>query len=110
MNHMGKYRHRETYLHALLFLVVLFVGCGPNEEEKRHDAGARIATARELFDAQQYNQALQLVKEATSLNTEISNDTGLVENDIFAAHCQRQLGEYDSALVGYQSAIERSHG
>lgn len=116
MKRMTYYRirlHRGVYLLPLILLVclcLLLAGCGSNEEEKLRDAASRAAKAQELFDAEQYSQAFLYIKEAIAMNVGISNDTALAENDLLAARCQRQLGEYDAALASYQSAVQRSHG
>src|ERR1051325_6587163 len=48
-------------------------------------------------------------REAIRLNTDLNEDSVLADNYLLLANCQRQMGDYDSALVGFQNTIEYFH-
>src|ERR1041385_6005139 len=63
-------------------------GCGPSRRDLEEQAASRTALG---------------------LNSDLRNDSAFADNSLLLASCQRQLGDYDSALVSFESTIEYFH-
>lgn len=87
-------------------IVGLSGGCGPSRRDLEEQAASQSALAEKNFNDRKYSGALAATREAILLNTELRNDSAMADNYLLLASCQRQLGDYDSALVGFESTIE----
>ena len=96
---------------CLFATIAIFVagGCGPSQQEKARVAAGKNIEAERLFADKEFAQALALTRESMELNGEVASDTSLSDNYVLMARCLRELGEYDSALVAFQSAIQYFH-
>ncbi len=99
--------HNTAVLWCLVF--VLLSGCGKSVEQRNAELDQRTKRAQSLIAGGAYNSALQLLRGAADEATKLQNDTAFGQCVLLTGVCQRYLGEYDSALHAYQSAIERFH-
>src|ERR1051325_72196 len=89
--------------------IVVSPGCGPSRRDLQEQAAAQAAMAEKNFNDRKYSEALAATREAIRLNTDLNEDSVLADNYLLLANCQRQMGDYDSALVGFQNTIEYFH-
>src|SRR5258706_2655290 len=84
-------------------------GCGPSRRDLEEQAESQSAMAEKNFNDGKYSEALAATREAIRLNTGMNEDSVLADNYLLLANCQRQMGDYDSALRGFQNSIEYFH-
>jgi tetratricopeptide (TPR) repeat protein len=84
-------------------------GCGPSRHEMEQQASEEAAVAQIGLGDQNYSQAMTAIREAMRLNGELKNDSALADNYILLSKCQRQAGDYDTALASLQEAIGYFH-
>jgi tetratricopeptide (TPR) repeat protein len=109
--------HTRRAVTPLSLAIVLIVGgvigssagCGPGRRDLEEQAASQAATAEKYFNDRKYSEALAATREAIRLNTSLREDSVLADNYLLLANCQRQLGDYDSALVGFENTIEYFH-
>ncbi len=87
----------------------LFGGCGPGRRDLEEQAASQSALAGKEFNDRHYSRALEATRTALRLNTDLRNDSAFADNSLLLASCQRQLGDYDSALISFESTIEYFH-
>ncbi len=93
----------------VILVIVMFTGCGKSDSDKAREATERSVQSATFFNQQNYVRALNTINQAISLNTELNRDSALGENYILLAHCQRQLGQYDSALTAFKTSLQYFH-
>jgi tetratricopeptide (TPR) repeat protein len=84
-------------------------GCGPSRRDLEEQAASQSELAGKEFNDRHYSRALDATRTALGLNSDLRNDSAFADNSLLLASCQRQLGDYDSALVSFESTIEYFH-
>ena len=101
--------HGTLLLAIVAASALLRIGCSPSQQDKATQASQKSLTAQRLFIDRDFARALSTTREAMELNSDMQDDSSLADNYFLLANCQRQLGQYDSALSSFQEAVQYFH-
>ena len=100
--------NHKLFLLLLVIIVFLNSGCTKGRNGKRLEAERLLVQVRSLLDQQKYTDAIPLLENIISLNTEMAIDSVITEYYNLLGNCWRQIGQYDSALGDYKKAVQYS--
>ncbi|MBI4546358.1 MAG: CHAT domain-containing protein [Ignavibacteriae bacterium] len=104
----GKTSSIVLIVSVVAFCMTSALDCGRSAKDKQEAADQSSSRAQLLFNQQEYVKAVESIREAIVLNSELNRDSALGENYFLFARCQRMLADYESALVSFKTALEHS--